>query len=111
MLGSLILFCVSVHNLQSQYTISNENTVIAPSTTTETGEYFAPASRARGETKYTFDRESGEITCRTADTAVSNCDIVELLRGDHTFMDNIHYRQGGHLMTIEVRVPEELAQL
>ena len=118
MLGSLLLPLIILPSALPQFTISPVNRVTAQPTTTETYKYFAAASRARGETQYTFKGKFGEISCRTAETALSNCDTLEILRpalaqlGDeHTYIDSVQQQQGRHLASLEERVLEVLGQL
>ena len=105
MLGSLLLFCVSVN---ATYTISSENRLTKQSTTTEPYMYFAANKQARGESKYTRDKETGEISCNTA---VSNCDILQLLKDDNTYIDSVQDQQGRQLTSVEERVLEVLGHL
>ena len=45
-------------------------------TTRERITWFSDEKRERGESKYTYVEETGEIVCNTAEKAVSNCDII-----------------------------------
>ena len=66
MLGSILLFCVSAN---ATYTISSENTLTTQYTTTESYNYFVTLKRARGESKYTRDKETDKISSNSAGTA------------------------------------------
>jgi hypothetical protein len=79
MVGSFLLLSLLIlPSALPQFTISPANLVTArPTATPPPSRTFAGKSRARGETKYTYDGDTGEMTCHTAETAVSNCDILE----------------------------------
>ena len=111
MFGSLLLSLLILPSTLPQFTISPVNRVTTYPMTTDASNYFAAASQARRETKYTFDKEFGKISCRTAETVVSNCDILELLRDDHTYIDSVQHQKGRHLVSIEERLLEVLEQL
>ena len=86
MLGSLLLSLLILPSTLQQCTISPVNQVTTQATTTESVKLFAPGSPALGEIKYAYEGKFGKITCCTAETAVSNCDILELLRDKHTYL-------------------------
>ena len=113
MLSSLLLLSLLIlPSALPQLTVSPANLVTArPTATQPPSRTFAGRSRARGETKYTYDGDTGNITCNTAGTAVSNCDILELLRDDHVYMDDVHLLMKKHLQEIEAQVLEGLGQL
>jgi hypothetical protein len=97
MLGSLLLSLLILPSTLPQCTISPVNQVTSQATTTESVKLFAPGSRALGEIRYAYKGKFGKITCCTAETAVSNCDILELLRNKHTYLLAVLQEQGRHL--------------
>ena len=62
-------------------------------------------------TAYTIHAVSGEINCVTGGTPESNCELLEILRDDHLYMDNKHLRMANLLKEIEAEVLESLGQL
>ena len=107
MFGSLLLLCyLATYTILATYTVSSENRLTTQSTTTEAVKYFAV-----GDTKNTYVGETGEISCHTAETAVSNCDVLKLLGDEFIYISKIHDQQGRHLTSIEERVLEVLGHL
>ena len=111
MLGSLLLLALLIlPSALPQFTISPENRVTTQSTTTETIPY-----RAIGDAKYTYVQhgEGGgkKVSCHTAETAVSNCDVLLLLTDEQRFSNKYQQQQGRHIASIEERVLDVLGQL
>ena len=52
-----------------------------------------------------------KITCRSTGTVVSNCDILEILRGDNVYLGGKHLLTANHLKEIEAEVLKGLGQL
>ena len=103
------LLCVS--SALASYTIGPENRLTTQSTTTESIKWFSVKKLVRGGSNYTYDSETGEITCDTAEKAVSNCDILLMLKdyGRH-ISQKVNYL-GQHLTSVEERVLEVLGHL
>ena len=101
------LLCVGVG--LATYTISTENRLTTQATTTKT---VKSSQRLRsGDSKFTFNRPTGEITCDTAEKAVSNCDILIWLLDQTTWIDKLIQKHGQHLTKLEACVLEVLGHL
>ena len=66
----------SLSGAQCTYTISSKNRLTTQSTTTEGSRWFLSEKLKIGESKYSYDFETGEITCNTAEKVVLNCNII-----------------------------------
>ena len=109
MIGSLLLLALLIlPSALPQFTISTKNRVTTHSTTTESFPY-----RAIGDPKYTWVPHGKEkkIACHTAETAVSNCDILLLLTDEQRYSNVEQQQQGRHIASIEERVLDVLGQL
>ena len=109
MLYSTLLLCVS--SAIASYTIGPENRLTTQSTTAESIKWFSVKKLVRGGSNYTYDSETGEITCDTAEKAVSNCDILLMLKDDTKYIETVLLTPGRHLTSIEARVLEVLGHL
>ena len=65
----------------------------------------------RGGSNYTYNTQTGEITCDTAEKAVSNCDILLMLKDDTKYIETVLLTHGRHLTSLEARVLEVLGHL
>ena len=105
MLGSLLLLALLIlPSALQQFTISPENRVTIQAPTIGTIEFAAV-----GDAKYTY--VGGDISCHTAETAVSNCDVLRLLTDEQRFSNDYQHQQGQHIASIEERVLDVLGQL
>ena len=73
--------------------------------------FFFAKKLVRGGSNYTNNFETGEITCDTAEKAVSNCDILLMLKDDTKYIKTVLLTPGRHLTSIEARVLEVLGHL
>ena len=110
MLGSLTMLSLLIlPSALPQFTISPVNRVTTQSTTTESITYAA-----LGAAKYTYvqngEGEGRKVSCHTAETAVSNCDVLLLLTDEQRFSNKYQQAQGRHITSIEERVPDVLGR-
>ena len=73
--------------------------------------FFSAMKLVRGGSNYTYNTQTGEITCDTAEKAVSNCDILLMLKDDANYISNNINTASWHLTSIEARVLEVLGHL
>ena len=66
---------------------------------------------ASGGSNFTFNAQTGEITCHTAEKAVSNCDILLWLKDITKYIETVLLTHGQHLTKIEACVLEVLGHL
>ena len=91
-----------------QFTISLVNRVTTQTTTTESFLY-----RAIDDPKYTWVPHGRErkIASHTAETAVSNCDVLLLWTDEQRYSNVDQQRQGRHIASIEECLLDVLGQL
>ena len=109
MLGSLLLLSLLIlHSALPQFTISPVNWVTTQFTTTESFPYHAI-----DDPKYTWvpHRKEGKIACHSAETVLSNCDVLLLLTDEQRYNNVDQHRQVRHIASIEERVLDVLGQL
>ena len=96
----------SLSGAQCTYTISSKNRLTTQSTTTEGSRLFLSEKLEIGESKYSYDFETGEITCGTAEKVVLNCDIIVCGNDNDKVISNQIDALGWHLTSIEACVLE-----
>ena len=87
MLYAALLLCVS--SALASYTIGPENRLTTQSTTTESIKFYSAVKLVRGGSNYTYNTQTAEITCDTAEKAVSNCDILLWLKNTSRYVEII----------------------
>ena len=106
MLGPLLLLGLLIlPSALPQFTISPVNRVTTQSTTTTSFPHHA-----LDDPKYTWVPHGKErkIACHSAETAVSNCDVLLLLTDEQRYNNVDQFRQGRHIASKEERVLDVL---
>ena len=109
MLYAALLLYVS--SALASYTIGPENRLTTQSPTTDSIKFYSAVKLVRGGSNYTYNTQTDEITCDTAEKAVSNCDILLWLKDLTKYSNIVLATHGQHLTKIEACVLQVLGHL